>query len=82
MRNLLYVIYSDVGVHYNSSSIGQVTAKDVDQNLSGNYKSSPNLSYEIKQLLVDINSQDALDFSTYYADHKDDIMNKPELLEE
>lgn len=82
VRNLFYSIYSDVGVHYNSSSIGQVTAKDVDQNLSGNYKSSPNLSYEIKQLFVDINTQDALDFSTYYADHKDDIMNKPELLEE
>lgn len=82
VRNLFYSIYSDVWVNYHSGSIGQVTAKDVDQNLSGNYKSSPNVSYEIKQLFVDINTQDALDFSTYYEDHKDDIMNNPELLEE
>ena len=82
VRNLFYSIYSDVWVNYHSGSIGQVTAKDVDQHISVNYKSSPNLSQEIKQLLVDINTQDALDFSTYYEDHKDDIMNKPELLEE
>ena len=82
VRNLFYSIYSDVWVNYHSGSIGQVTAIDVDQHISVNYKSSPNLSQEIKQLLVDINTQDALDFSTYYEDHKDDIMNKPELLEE
>ena len=49
VRNLFYSIYSDVWVNYHSGSIGQVTAKDVDQHISVNYKSSPNLSQEIKQ---------------------------------
>jgi len=78
---LFYPIYSDVGINYNSGSIQYVTTKDVDQNIWINYKSPPNLSQEIKQLLVDINTQDALDFSKKFRDNKDTIKNDFELLE-
>ena len=82
IKNLFCTVYSDVGINYNSGSIQYVTTKDVDQNILTNYKSPPNLSQEIKQLLVDIHTQDALDFSQYCEDNKDMIMNNPELLEE
>ena len=80
-NDLFYPIYSNVGINYNSDSIQYVTTKDVDQNIWINYKSPPNLSQEIKQLLVDINTQDALDFSKYYENNRDVIKNNPEILE-
>ena len=80
-NDLFYPIYSNVGINYNSDSIQYVTTKDVDQNIWINYKSPPNLSQEIKQLLVDINTQDALDFSKYYENNREVIKNNPEILE-
>lgn len=64
-RNILNFIYSDVEINYSSPHIINVTSKELDQRNQQSFKSNGNLAAEIKQLLIDIQSQDAHDFSSW-----------------
>lgn len=54
-------IFSDVEINFQSGNIASVTSKELDQEVTGNIKSNTNLSREITQLLVDIQSEDDAD---------------------
>ena len=62
-KDILNFIYSDVEINFKTQQISNITSKELDQK---NYKisrSNNNLAADIKQLLIDIQSQDAHDLS-------------------
>ncbi len=59
LRNAkLKSIFSDVEINFQGRNISSVTSKELDQEIQGVVKSNNNLSQEITQLLIDIQSID------------------------
>jgi len=64
--NSLYKsIFSDVEINFTPQEINYVTAKNVDEILSGAIKSSSNIATEITQLLIDIDNLDNADLAKW-----------------
>lgn len=64
-RAILKTIFSDVEINFTSGEIKNVTSKNIDNSKAISERSNSNLSTEIAQLLVDIQSQDALEFTEW-----------------
>jgi len=64
------IIYSSVEINFTPKELKTVTAKDIDEENIGLSKSSSDLATEITQLLIDIQSQDAMDLSSWVTNHQ------------
>ena len=64
-RPILKTIFSDVEINFTSKQIKAVTSKSIDNDKKNSERSNANLSTEIAQLLIDIQSQDALEFTEW-----------------
>lgn len=62
---ILNTIYSSVEINFTPKELKTVTSKNIDEEVKGYLKSSSDLATEITQLLIDIQSQDALDLSAW-----------------
>lgn len=70
VKKVLKIIYSSVEINFMPRELNTVTAKSIDEENVALSKSSPNLATEITQLLIDIQSQDAMDLSLWVANHQ------------
>lgn len=64
-RKILRMIFSDVEINFTPQSIQTVTSKNIDRADIQSEKSNSNLATEITQLLIDVQSVDALEFSEW-----------------
>lgn len=69
LRPLLKVLFSDVEINFSPKNIGGVKAGELDIDVANGDKSGADLATEIAQLLVDVESQDALDFTQWAKDN-------------
>ena len=74
-RILLRVIQLDVAINFRPSAIKSVTSLNIDQNIDGSIKSSDNSANEITQLLIDIDTMDALDYKEWSEANIDKLRN-------
>ncbi|MDB9954276.1 AAA family ATPase [Flavobacteriaceae bacterium] len=65
IKQIIRVVYSDVEINYTSKQLKSVTAKDLDENKPGSYKSDGNLATDITQLLIDVQSLDSQEFAQW-----------------
>lgn len=65
MQKILKVIFSDVEINFTPNQITTVTSKNIDEDRTQSERSNPSLATEITQLLVDIQSVDALEFTDW-----------------
>ncbi|MFH4963675.1 ATP-binding protein [Gaetbulibacter sp. M235] len=65
IKQIIRVVYSDVEINYTSKQLKSVTAKDLDENIPGSYKSDGNLATDITQLLIDVQSLDSQEFAQW-----------------
>lgn len=70
VTKVLKLIYSSVEINFTPKALKTVTSKNIDEENVGLSKSSPDLATEITQLLIDIQSQDAMDLSSWVANHQ------------
>lgn len=77
--NLRYMklksIFSDVEINFGGGTISSVTSKEIDQDFQGVVKSNNNLSQEITQLLIDIQTTDDSELATWLRESN--YENKP-----
>ena len=64
---ILNTIYSSVEINFTPKELKTVTSINIDEEVNGYLRSSPDLATEITQLLIDIQSQDALDLSAWVS---------------
>lgn len=62
---ILRAIFSDVEINFTSQDIKNVTSRNVDIKEARSEKSNTNLATEITQLLIDVQSLDALEFTDW-----------------
>lgn len=76
-KEMFSSMYSTVEINYNSSNINSITSKELDENLviqnKFGEKSNNEIGTEIKQLFVDIQSNDANDLAQWVNDHPNEI---------
>ena len=70
VTKVLKLIYSSVEINFMPRELNTVTAKNIDEENVALSKSSPDLATEITQLLIDIQSQDAMDLSSWVTNHQ------------
>lgn len=68
LEELYKKIYSDVEINFTPRHISHVTSANIDQ-INNILRSSPNLSTEITQLLIDIKTLDDGDLSDWVSNH-------------
>jgi predicted ATPase len=68
-KRILKTIFSDAEINFTPKQILNVTSKNIDIETFSSEKSSFNIATEITQLLIDIQSLDALDFSEWGKNH-------------
>ena len=71
INSLLTTIFSEVEINYTADQIKTVTAKNIDETNRQSAKSGKNLATEITQLIVDIQSLDAQEFSNWAKENLD-----------
>ncbi|MES2381286.1 MAG: AAA family ATPase [Bacteroidota bacterium] len=64
-KSVLGAIFSDVEINFTPNEISTVTSTNIDSNNLRSQRSNPNLATEITQLLIDIQSLDALEFTEW-----------------
>jgi predicted ATPase len=64
-RSILRTIFSDVEINFTSNDISTVTSRNIDTENLHRERSSSNLATEITQLLIDVQSLDALEFTEW-----------------
>lgn len=64
-RKILKTIFSDVEINFTPNEIQTVTSKNIDSEKIESERSSSNLATEITQLLIDLQSIDALEFTEW-----------------
>lgn len=69
-------IFSTVEINYDPGYTSMVTAKDVDIEIKRSIRSNTGLASEIQQLLIDIQTNDANDLSTWFDKHPDELPPK------
>lgn len=62
-------IYSTVEINYNPGQIKTVTTEEVDQTTDKSIKSGSDIATKIKQMFIDIATNDALEVSSWVADN-------------
>jgi len=69
-RTVLKCLFSDVEINFPPNQITSVTSMNLDSKEFKSKKSTTNLASEVAQLLVDVQSQDALDLNNWVRVHK------------
>jgi predicted ATPase len=69
-RKFLSMIFSDVEINFTPKAIQTVTSKNIDRSDFQSEKSNANLATEITQLLIDVQSVDALEFTEWARQNK------------
>jgi predicted ATPase len=64
-RRVLRMIFSDVEINFTPNTITTVTSKNIDRENIESERSRPDLATEITQLLIDVQSIDALEFTDW-----------------
>lgn len=64
-KKILKTIFSDVEINFTPQQITTVTSKNIDTDNVRSERSTSNLSTEITQLLIDVQSIDALEFTEW-----------------
>ncbi|WP_026728416.1 AAA family ATPase [Flavobacterium denitrificans] len=64
-RQILKTIFSDVEINFTPKEIKTVTSSNIDRNNILSQRSNSNLATEITQLLIDVQSLDALEFTEW-----------------
>lgn len=64
-KRVLRAIFSDVEINFTPEAISTVTSKNIDSENLTSQRSNSNLATEITQLLIDIQSLDALEFTEW-----------------
>lgn len=72
-NTLLRSVFSTVGINYDPKEVKTVTTLEVDEEMKESIRSSTNLPTEIQQLLVDIQSNDALDLKLWVEEHRGEV---------
>jgi len=70
LNNLFKFIFSDVEINFTPKEIKSVTARNIDDEINNNIKSSSNLATEITQLLIDIDNLDKTDLANWVDKHR------------
>ena len=78
-KKCLKTIFSDVEINFTPSQIQSVTAKNIDQYKIESEKSGSNLATEITQLLIDVQSIDALEFTEWGRNNIGKMVDKSKL---
>lgn len=78
-KSIFKFIFSDVEINFNSGNVSSITTLDIDKEFNSSVRSSTNLAQQITQLLVDIQSIDALEFSEYYKAQKGQSIDEAKL---
>jgi len=74
-KNILRTIFSDVEINFNPDPIKTVTTSEIDNQDIGSVRSNNKLATEITQLLIDVQSSDALDFSEWARNNTGKIID-------
>lgn len=64
-NNILKILFSDTEINFTPSSITSITSRNIDVNELISEKSNQNLATDITQLLIDIESLDALELANW-----------------
>ena len=64
-KKVLTTIFSDVEINFTPQEIASVTAKNIDEDNIRSQRSTTDIATDITQLLIDIQSNDALDLNTW-----------------
>lgn len=78
-NNAFKVIFSKANMHFDAKTITTVTSKNTDASGNRQQISSNQLGSEIAQLLVDIQTNDALDFTEWSKANIDKPVNKDKM---
>lgn len=65
VKSVFKSIFSTVEINYNPQETSSVTSKEVDENVHTSIRSNLNLATEIQQLLIDIQSNDAIELQKW-----------------
>ncbi len=78
-KKILRMIFSDVAINFTPKAINSVTSKNIDTANFQSEKSNSNLSTEIAQLLIDVQSLDALEFTEWARKNKGQVIDEDKL---
>ena len=66
LNKIITNIFSEVEINYQSQSKNSITAKIIDEEISGSVKPTKTLADDITQLFIDIENQDNRDFKLHH----------------
>lgn len=78
-KNALKAIFSDVEINFTPDEIRTVTSTNIDRDDLHSQKSNSNLATDITQLLIDVQSLDALEFSEWGRKNQGKIVDDSKL---
>lgn len=79
INQIIRVVYSNVEINYTPRQLRSVTAKELDENKLGSYKSDGDLATNITQLLIDIQSMDSQEFTQWAKQNIGNIIDKTKI---
>lgn len=78
-RKIIKTIFSDVEINFTPKEIRTVTSKNVDSDTTSSERSNNNIATEITQLLIDVQSIDALEFAEWARQNSGKIIDDEKL---
>jgi predicted ATPase len=75
-KRILKCLFSDVEINFNSKSISTVTSGNLDNSSLSSQRSNTNLATEITQLLIDVQSLDALELNEWVRNNPGKIVEQ------
>lgn len=78
-KSILRTIFSDVEVNFIPKEIKTVTSGNIDKKIPISQRSNSNLATEITQLLIDVQSIDALEFTEWARNNIDEAIDKEKI---
>jgi len=73
-RKVLKTIFSDVEINFTPNEISNVTAKDIDEKNNKSQRSNNSIATDITQLLIDIQSTDALELGEWVRNNANQVV--------
>jgi predicted ATPase len=73
------IIFSDVEINFTPKEIDTVTSKNIDTNSTNCEKSNANLATDITQLLIDVQSADALEFTEWARKNTGELVSEDKI---
>lgn len=73
VKSLFKSIFSTVEINYSPKDTSNVTAKEIDEEITTSVKSGNDLASDIQQLLIDIQANDANELNVWVDAHADQV---------